>query len=438
MPPLKKPWEIGPDDPEWQSLGVTKKILGKDKEGKGKPIPITWARACATRVRNMRAELCGTYEGLDDVVYWLLATLIARENALLLGPPGVAKSELAVRCFKLLGLEAPKPPDTLPRHVDGAESLQAIRENWLERDEMERENPKYFHYLLSRFTQVEELFGPIEISLLRQGVLVRVNQGLLTGPGVRAAFLDEIFKASSSILNTLLTLTQERQYFSWGGMVDSDLHILLGASNELPGGFGTGIYGAGSGTDDFQSLYAFLDRFPVRLLVPNMSGTSDPSPEASQLARASRKAIGRAGAEFGTGEGFSSPAAKMPGINDLLLLGRCCLEQEAGLDHCLFRREDLDKFWKAFITMATALQQRGTAMRPGVITWTISPRKVKALYKIALAHALVCDDRFSGKSEVVCGPGGAELRVFEFIWDSPGAQSDLSNQVQAGTQPYYR
>ena len=124
---------------------------------------------------------------------------------------------------------------------------------------------KYFHCLLSRLTEPEEPFGPVETFLLQRGLLVRVGFGLLARPGVRVAFLDEILKASSCFLNALLTLSQERRSFNWGAMEESGLPLLVGHTNELPGAFGSGR-GVASARNAFQQLHAFLDRFPVRLL----------------------------------------------------------------------------------------------------------------------------------------------------------------------------
>lgn len=444
---VTSPWSPSPIERGWQSLGTSRLILGEDPVGRDKPIPIEWARICAERLRNLRVELRNSYVGLDDIIDWLLATLVARENPLLLGPPGVAKSELALRVFKLLGLDVARADDESVSDLDPETPVQELREWWREREEGERQNQKYFHYLLSRFTQPEELFGPVEISLLRQGILVRVNFGLLTGPGVRAAFLDETFKGSSAILNTLLTLALERQYFNWGGMVPSDLHMLIGASNELPGGFATGAYGVGTGADDFQSLYAFLDRFPMRLLVPNASGTSRPETERSELAKAFEKAIGREAKRFVAGEGFPSRASfvdkeAMPSINDLLLLGRCILESRSGVGEGLFESEALDDFRIAFLRTAADLQPQGTSAQHSAsiqtsdITWTISPRKLKALWKIALAHAVVCDDKFTGQAPSVEPPAAADLLVFNYIWDSPVQQMVLAQRVQTAVGRY--
>jgi len=437
-----EPWKEGPEHEAWASPEVSSHVLGETEGASGKPIPRPWAVACLKRIRELRDRLKDLWIGLeiedrdDHLLNWLLACLIARENVLLLGGPGVAKTEIAEITFRWLGLS---PPQVSP----GAGLTSAQPEDfhfwWNERVAREKKQQKYFRYLLSRFTQPDELFGPIEISLLRQGVLAHINFGMLTGPGVRAAFLDEVFKASSSILNSLLTLTQEREYFNLGGMVRSDLVMFIGASNELPGGLGAGAYGLGSGGEDFNLLYAFLDRFPVRIEAPLASGSmpSGRNHKDSNLGRATEKAIQRESRRFTASEGFEPPRWEhgAPSINDILLLGRCCLEQE------ILKRESLDKgglfdqkalteFKNAFYSIGAALQQNQTEAASNRVSWTISPRKLKALYKIALAHALICDDGFGLESDCVNGPADNQLHVFDFIWDSPGERGELAHQVQ--------
>jgi MoxR-like ATPase len=432
MEEVSAPWPEGPDHENWNTLEITDKILGVDKEGAGHPIPIEWARTCATRVKNMRNEMRRAYVGMEgedlgSLIDWIIAALIARENVLLLGPPGVAKTEMAVRLFELLSLKRPKIEYKLLQQ--SIASTPSIEEWWVARSKHEARQQKYFQYLLSRFTQPEELFGPIEIDLLRRGILARINFGFLTGPGVYAAFLDEIFKASSSILNTLLTLMQERKYFNLGGMEQSNLMMFIGASNELPGGFGTTTYGMGSGGDDFQTLYAFLDRFPIRLQVPPASGTSKATMKDSDLTDATDMAIRREAQRMATNELFEELTSDMPVVNDILLLGRCTLQHIRGAPS-LFGEQQLQKFQEVFYKMAVSLQQDGTSAKEGTVKWTISPRKLKALFKIGLAHALVHDNSFVDGASIVSDLGRKELHVLDLIWDSPMAQPGLVRENQ--------
>jgi len=445
-----EPWKEGPEHKEWTSPEVSGKILGEIEGASGKPVPRPWAIACLKRIHELRDRLKSLWIGLeiegrdDHLLNWVLACLIARENVLLLGGPGVAKTEIAEITFRWLGLAPP--------HASLDAGLTSPKPEdfhlwWNERVAREKKQQKYFRYLLSRFTQPDELFGPIEISLLRQGVLTHINFGMLTGPGVRAAFLDEVFKASSSILNSLLTLTQEREYFNLGGMVRSDLVMFIGASNELPGGLATGAFGLGSGGEDFNLLYAFLDRFPVRIEAPLASGSmpSGRNHKDSNLGRATEKAIQRESRRFTAGEGFEPPRWKngAPSINDVLLLGRCCLEQEIlnreSLDKGgLFDQKALDEFKNAFYSIGAALQETQTEAASNRVSWTISPRKLKALYKIALAHALICDDGFGLESDCVNGPSDKQLHVFDFIWDSPVERGELADNVKRNISSFWR
>lgn len=147
----------------------------------------------------------------------LLATL-AGEHLLLIGPPGTAKSLVARRLRLALS--------------DAA----------------------YFERLLTRFTVPEELFGPLSIKGLEQDRYERLIEGYL--PSASVAFLDEIFKANSAILNALLTLLNERAFDNGVSRRDVPLAAVVGASNELPEG---------------AELEALFDRFLLRLHVGPVS-----------------------------------------------------------------------------------------------------------------------------------------------------------------------
>ncbi|BAI61865.1 putative AAA ATPase [Methanocella paludicola SANAE] len=109
----------------------------------------------------------------------------------------------------------------------------------------------FFYYLLTRFTTPEEVFGPLSLKALQRDDFRRRTEGYL--PTAHIAFLDEIFKSNSSILNSLLTILNERKFTSGSHVTDVPLLTAFGASNEMP--------------EDNESLEALYDRFLFRCSV---------------------------------------------------------------------------------------------------------------------------------------------------------------------------
>ncbi|MEO8601730.1 MAG: AAA family ATPase [bacterium] len=170
--------------------------------------------AARETVRAIRDELGQQFLERADVIDGALAALLSGHHVLIIGPPGTAKSMLA---------------DELCRRLEGA---------------------SYFQWLLTKFTTPEELFGAVSLAALERDEYRRVTTQKL--PEAHIAFLDEVFKASSSILNAILTLINERRFHNGRDVVEVPLITLFGASNELPE------------DDELQALY---DRFLLRFVV---------------------------------------------------------------------------------------------------------------------------------------------------------------------------
>src|ERR1700722_12105238 len=184
------------------------------------PSSMVAARQTTDNLPRRLAELARNLEqrflGKDEVIRLLLIATIAGEHAVLIGPPGTAKSAL-IRTFARL--------------------VQA----------------QYFEYLLTRFTEPNEIFGPVDIGAFREGRYERRTEGML--PSAELVFLDEVFKSNSAILNALLTLLNERRFTSGGKVKKSPLLSAFGASNEVP-------------TD--ENLGAVFDRFLLRIRSDNL------------------------------------------------------------------------------------------------------------------------------------------------------------------------
>ena len=170
------------------------------------------------KVHAVRNDLNQNLLERETAIEAALLALLTKEHLLLLGPPGTAKSQLA-------------------RGI-----CQRIQ------------STTYFERLLTRFSTPEELFGPLSLTALEQDRYQRITTGTIVEAHI--AFLDEIFKANSAILNSLLSLINERIYHETGTAHPVPLLSLIGASNELP---------------EENGLTALFDRFLIRVTIPPLA-----------------------------------------------------------------------------------------------------------------------------------------------------------------------
>lgn len=178
------------------------------------------AAALGLIVAPLRAAIVQARTGLvqrESLVEAIILAAVAGEHVLVIGPPGTAKSEAARRVARALG-------------------------------------GRTFEYLLGRFTEPNEIFGPVDLRRLREGVVEVETSGML--PEAEIAFLDEVFLGSTAILNTLLGVLNERTFRRGSTFKRVPLRVAVGASNALP---------------EDESLAAFADRFLLRSFVAPVS-----------------------------------------------------------------------------------------------------------------------------------------------------------------------
>jgi MoxR-like ATPase len=177
------------------------------------------------KLQTIERELTSTLIERDEVIRASLVALLARQHLVVLGPPGTAKSQLVTSIAERIS----------PQNGAGLRS---------------------FAYLMTRFTTPEELFGPVSVSGLKRDEYRRITAGKLVE--AELVFLDEIFKASSAILNALLKIANERVFHNGDQEMQVQLISLFGASNEMPQG---------------NELEALWDRFLLRFRVGYVSDT---------------------------------------------------------------------------------------------------------------------------------------------------------------------
>lgn len=270
------------------------------------------------------------FVGKDEIVDLMGICLAAGENLFLLGPPGTAKSALVRE---------------LARRIDG----------------------RVFDYLLTRFTEPNELFGPFDIRRLREGELITNTEGML--PEASFVFLDELLNANSAILNSLLMVLNERVFRRGRETRQLPLLLVVAASNRLP---------------EEEALTALFDRFLLRVRCDNV-----PEDKLSEVLVKGWKL------DIGGGD-----EAKMP------------LELMFELQRAI-RTIDLSSVQTVYLDTIGRLRRAGIA---------VSDRRAVKLQRVIAASAVLCGRQTANPTD---------LWVLRHIWDTEEQQEIIAAIVDS-------
>jgi len=370
-----------------------------DKDGNVQEVSMRLYQWSQYRLLKLQAQLSRHFINCNNHIEMMLACAIAQEPVLFIGPPGVAKTEVAVSFFGGVGLRRP---------LDNGNAAE--------------NDSKYFEYLLSPYTVPEELFGLLNFKELEMGVVTRINTNMITGKRVYGVFLDEVFNASSNILNTLLTLINERRYFDKGMFQTADLKILIGASNDTP----IGKYGSGHGMTGKKAaeLRAFFDRFTLRLYFPT---PQELYPTNGNMIKEFYKKIIDISYERAT-ERLTMERPRdfeqLACVNDILLLGR--------LIGSVSLEDDIRELTYSMLS--------GLSMARARDLCTMSPRKANKMFPIIISNSFLLPVEMQGQNisdkELVNYVSNTRpevrrehLRAFYHVWDYEKDREKLKDEV---------
>ncbi|MDB5389902.1 MAG: ravA 2, partial [Planctomycetaceae bacterium] len=292
----------------------------------------TTAPSLAARlIANVLQPMKSAFVGKDEIVDLIGVCLVGGENLFLHGPPGTAKSALI---------------QDLAKRIDG----------------------QVFDYLLTRFTEPNELFGPFDIRKLREGELITNTEGML--PEAALVFLDELLNANSAILNSLLMVLNERIFRRGRETRALPLVMVVGASNHLP---------------EDEALGALFDRFLIRVPCVNV-----PQEELGHVLHAGWNYEAQRG----------QPAEVTISVDEIKSLQRS------------IRDVDVSTIRPIYVDLIQRLRYAGVA---------VSDRRAVKFQRMIAASAILCDRRVAEPSD---------LWPLRYTWDSVEQQEILASLVK--------
>jgi MoxR-like ATPase len=314
------------------------------------------ARASAA-FQDIARQMGAQFLDKQEIVRLMTVSAIAGEHMVIVGPPGTAKSAMIDMFAKLI-------------------------------------DARYFEYLLTRFTEPNELFGPVDIAAFREGRYTRRLENML--PTAEIVFLDEIFKSNSAILNSLLHVINERKFQNGPEVISVPLISLYAASNEVP---------------NDENLAAMFDRFLVRVLSDNLDSYHFHELMKKGVALELRKMTGRS-------TGFPGDPTTLRGGELRPVISARDLRQI---------QQNFDKFMQfpeEFLTKYKGLifQIRSEGI-------SVSDRRAVKLLKLFAASAV-----FDGRTRVHDG----DFFILRHIWNNLDQVELLEEIVNPVVDAYYR
>ncbi len=322
------------------------------------------------RLKQLIDAVADLFEGKREILDLMCICAIAQEPMLIFGQPGTAKSELVAKFAEGLGVRR--------FAVAGGAADDKI----------------YFEYLLNQYTEPDELLGPVDINKLKENppAFRRFGRGMLADAHV--VFLDEIFRGNSAILNTLLSLINERRVYEAGQALKSNLLILYGASNRPPVA---------------DELLAFYERFPIRVVSHFVAPDADPRLELLRKAWTAETQKLRVGYDPA-----GSALMKTACLTDLILCNRAVMELWGGAN--FDKRGDTRGFSHVYAEFVSNLNRDTRQL------CRIDDRKYVKLYKLVRAKAL-----YERKEP----PTVKDLSLLVHTWSDFESEQSLAHLVES-------
>ncbi len=287
---------------------------------------------------NVLTPMKRAFVGKDEIIDLLAVSLVGRENLFLMGPPGTAKSALV---------------NALAARIQG----------------------KSFDYLLTRFTEPNELFGPFDIRKLRDGELITNKEGML--PEADLIFLDELLNANSAVLNSLLMALNERIFRRGRETIHMPMLMVVGASNQLP---------------EDEALRALFDRFLLRVVCDNVPQEQLQDVIAAGWALEQQRADSN-------GLANSDHANETVSVDDIRLI------------QAAVNRVDVSTVRQSYVELIQRLRHAGV---------TVSDRRAVKFQRLLAASALLC-------GRMVANP--SDLWILRYTWETEEQQEVLTTLV---------